>query len=171
MGHLGEPCAGPQRPPQGWSPQACTLVVLVKAVALGGQAGHLCLQCQSFSCTRRALAEASCNQREQPPWWGKGASWGDRGRTKRHRAVPLHPQAPAGAALTPAPHGYLAGHSGATQKDDEIVGGVFKREQLILAPRHLGSHLLPPSLFLMQLPPQLLLQLPAAKHIDMHTTA
>ena len=105
------------------------------------------------------------------PLVGRRASWGDSGRTKRHRAVPQHPQAPAGAVVTPAPHGYLAGHGDATQKDNKVVGGIFNLEQQILVPQHLGSHLLPPSLLLLQLPPQLLLQLPAAKHIHIHTTA
>ena len=77
-GHLGEPCAGPQRPPQGWSPHARTLSSSSRLWLLRGRLStrctrycSLCLQCWSFSCTPWALAEESWNQRENNPLGGK----------------------------------------------------------------------------------------------------
>lgn len=57
------------------------------------------------------------------------------------------------------------------QTDEEVVNAIFKLNQELLVPQHLGSHLLQPSLFQLQVHPQLLLQHPGTNHIHIHTNA
>lgn len=92
-------------------------------------------------------------------WWlGYG------GCIKCQCSVPLHHQTPTRAVFTPAPRGYLAGHSDAKQMGKDIVGAALKQEQELFILLHLGLHLLQQNLFLLQGHLQHLLQLPVANH-------